>query len=558
MSGVTFTRKQLTRGTRLVRQAILEPLQAIATALGTGTLGTANMATPMAPFRVTLHVPAIDAELFLAWTRPGDTSLCIPFCIPPLQEDFLTSGVLGSNAPVPVLDEFQFSFDQRDEACTITDRSNNAVADAGRIDWDAPAETYDCKVALLEHRQWYFDTAQPYAPDREVFSVEVPGLATLSRINRVNPFVLSGLQRVMNPYRTYMVSLEMPNLYAGLNAGHALPALTLSFRFRSPLVRSDRSCQNLPTFTTGFGSYTLTNPAIGAIIADPPINGNAKVLDNALRDRLAGGFGLDGVPPVREQLQEEAAYTVMAIPMWANFGSRRCTSDPVTLLAQLGPGNCNSDNYFDQVQIPISRPFFLHHAFAMVNRCGPRTVTLQTSVAPLSDTFLHEVGIGLVTGIKGDELAYQQLAEISVNRNTKTAVTVDRLNPSPNQQMTTGFEPWCWDVLALPLLGAGSPQAGVGYYAQGQPIFCGRTSQSGQPRTNINNLVPGTKGLETYLEFRWKIYDPLGLAFTGAVPPGASVTQEDTFVGYGGHWIILVGKTPVTTAGHQGEAGILI
>lgn len=562
-----FTRSSLSRGTRLVRQAVVAPLQAIATALGSASIGKEHLSHAYAPFRINLFIPTVDSELYEAWTRPGDTSLCIPFVMPPLQDAFDTSGKVGQSTPTPILDEVSVSFDQRSEPAMITDRHRTSVLTAGRLDFNADSSAYDLKLSLVSKRQWYFDNTQSDVPDREVMSVDIPGVAFLSAIDRTNPFVLTGLNRPVNPYHTYMLILESPGLYSA-SATYALPALQVSFKFRYPLVSADTEAQNFPTVTGSTKTYTISNPASASIINATPIHNNVKVLDDALSNKLQGGRNLDGSLPANTQLAVEDCYTVYAIPMWSNFGNRRLIADSDQLLYHFGipaaPLNHNTDNYYDRHVIPLSRSFVLHHAFACVNRCGPATTSIPPmpqSTPPSSGTMSHKIGVGMLVGPQADNFTYQQVAYQDFTIASKVGYTVDRISSSPNQVMTTAGlsgEGWNWEVLNLPLVTVPA-DPGTGYYTQGKPIYMGRGTSLSTARSHCGGNAPAnTDGQESHLEVRWRIEDPVGLTDFAATFPGAAGSTADTYVGYGGHWVILIGKTPLTNPGHDSTSGLLI
>ncbi len=560
-----FTRQNLTRGVKLVRQAFITPLQAIATALSNGAINKEHLAQPMAPFRVNLNVPAVDSDLFDAWAKPGDTSLCIPFVLPPLQESFSPTGDLAPTTPIPVLDEFSFSFDQRAEPSVITDRFA-AGGGEGRLDFDADVTTYDMRIALVEKRQEFFDAAAPTVPEREVFAVNIPATAFIGKTDRLNPFVVGNLNRMINPYRTYMLVLECPALSAG-GTTHALVNLEFSFKFKYPLLARDTGAdvQNIPTGngTASHTSYTITNPAAGAIISENIVHGNPKVLDSALQATLTGGWNQDSSTPKFEQLGNEAAYTVWAIPVFNNYGNRRLTSATALLTAQEGALSPWDQPVEDVRRYPISKPFVIHHAFACVNYCAPATVTWAIGHHPGSATLSHEVGIAAMSGVRGERYTYTDIAHTiftpEVGVAPKSAITVDKISASANQLMTnnTGSpvtDNYNWDVLNIPLVVKGA-SVGTGYFTQGKPFFIGRSHSGTRARRNVGDILggngqPPTAGDETYLEVRWKIEDTVGLGDTTiGPPPGAAPTNSDTYVGYNGHWVILIGKTPLSGSG---------
>ena len=69
-----------------------------------------------------------------------------------------------------------------------------------------------------------------------------------------------------------------------------------------------------------------------------------------------------------------------------------------------------------------------------------------------------------------------------------------------------------------------------------------------QTRSALGGGMPTTLGREQFLEVRWAIQDSVGL--DTVANGGAATDDTNTFVGYGGNWIQIVGKkTAVISSG---------
>lgn len=555
-----FTRETLTRGTKLVKQ-VLTPLQTIATALARASLERDNLPTPYGVTRINFQIPAINADMWEAWTAQGTTAVTIPFVLPPPQEYFDVTGKLNADTPIPILDEISISWDSRAEGCAITDHFNAP----GRTDWTALAADMDMTFRMYEKRTELFDASAPLTPEREVVSVTMPGIGQVSRLDRRNPFLVENINQNLHPYRTYLIALEAPKLFRPTDTD-ALVNLTISLKLRYPLVTRDLSAdvQNAPTGNAkAGGTYTITMPATNALISETHIQGNVEVLDRALTNRLDGGYGQDSSVPQTEQVLHDSTYTIIAIPMHGNRGAGSLTSQ-ATSLADVCTGVAPyTDIYCDRRIIPLRTPFVLHHAIACVNYTRPAS-TIATSnylqgCHPSDIDLTNQVGLAVFSGIAGDTYTYQQVLDTSWNPpggvNPIQVQRVDRVSLGVRQAMTRSSvfnsSSHNWDLLSLPLMRRGG-QSGTGYLTQGKPFFMGRSHSGTSARTNVGtagmgSVQPNTKGGETYLEARWSIQSPNGLSDSGAAPPGGAGVNYEVYVGQGGHWLLLYGKTSQTS-----------
>ena len=239
-----ITRKNLARGVRLPTQAVFDVFDDAQTEMTTSNIDSDNLEKKMGTFRVNLNFPVIDSRYFqghgpLAPASNGPVVFAMPFCLPPIQEEFKTTLIPDEGTPQVILDEFQISWDQRGEPCAISDRFD-AGGTQGDMNFDN-INLQDMTVALLEKPQIYDPTTlktEPYVPETEVLSFTIPSTVFADRTLRLNPFIVDRLNKAINPYRTYMFTLKA-SLTDGVDRHIAIVNLNVSMKFRTSLVPRD-------------------------------------------------------------------------------------------------------------------------------------------------------------------------------------------------------------------------------------------------------------------------------------------------------------------------------
>ena len=108
-----------------------------------------------------------------------------------------------------------------------------------------------------------------------------------------------------------------------------------------------------------------------------------------------------------------------------------------------------------------------------------------------------------------------------------------------------------YEILQVPLMGTGgspflpnSAYTGAGG-TYGHPVFAGQTNSDLVARTNIAGGAPATGGQEQALEVRWSMKDTSaagGGASLGGMGDLVNWPNNETIVGYGGHWVFIYGK----------------
>ena len=559
------------------------------------------------------RTPHTDTVPDPAVTRDIAIPYGIPFTLPPLQEDLVIDADAGSvKAPSTdedtlfyILDEVSFSFDQRGEPAAIADHfyDENATPSEGSRDDSgtsayrglhdyATATDLEITISILEKSQHYFDSGN-ILPDREVFTATIAADGLAGRVLRFNPFIVTDLNKTLSPYKTYVFTIYCPALLdpdgvdaagaaATLHRTLALVSVQASMKFRSKMVDRDKyvtttsEIQNIPqktgstandgakqTRTAKSLTVSISAPSANDVIAADTSSGvstNMEAIDAAFREKLKGGYHTFGEPHATEELKEDAGYEVIAVPLWQNGRGGGISVDQVTLEPHYDATDAAA-RISDRRIIPIFSPISIHHVILAWNWSNWIQVTHgslgeATSVINQSATFKAEVGVGLLTGIRGDTFAYEDVASTTLlGPNTSGPSTwdqglIDRIKVHPDTASPTGKtgisasdEAWDWELHQMILKGdADRP----GYYSQGWPIWAGETVRhcdtspiSGswyRRQMDVDNAYALTYGQEQFLEVRGIISDANGL------DAGGQGTDNGVIVGYQGCWVYIIGK----------------
>lgn len=534
-----ISRKTLAKGVRLTREMVTAPLHAIANALSSLSLDGSNLVQPRAPFRVSFTLPLLDSRYFtIAQSRPDANLFCLPFVLPPLQEEW------GTPSSLPILDELSVSFDQRGEPAAIDSAT-------GKLNYDATNQ-YDLTVSLVEKSRM----VAPYIPEREVVSVHLtPPIFTGAGLN---PFVLGNLNKQIDPNKTYALMISAPKL-----SSTALPNLVVSFRFTFPLVSRDSGVeiQNLPLSHLGEKTpevIVINDPMVNQQIraeSSVGIHTNVAKLDQRILGKLdAGMTTASDVPPV-EHLSVESCYEVIVVPVWGGFGTDNCFAVSNAIQAPYAGTAPFTQPTGDRRLIRLSSPMTIHHVIAVVNYQNPRhnvpkdfpDVGTRTTVPkhPSSAALLNKVGVAICTGMGSDQFAYQQIASVEWSKASKAAKTIDRFkNAVGGVDSEDPTEPWDSELISVPMVYRSGLQ-GTGYTSPtGKPFFVGKANNKTRSRTTVGTMVGGTNtavtaGEETFLEVRWTMQDDTGLDPKGG-NPNHDVAPVDMFGTFGAPMTDLV------------------
>lgn len=565
-----ITRKNLARGTKLVRQAVFDPIEAAATEMSGTTIDGENLATEWAPFRVNLHIPWLDAKYF-SNKDSGTLRFAIPFTLPPLQEFFDEDDFLpNETTPVIILDEVQMSFDQRAEASAIASRNQVAAVNAGKL-FPSALDRLDMSVALLSKKQWITDNNVQAWPDQEIFSTDLPAELFGSTNLRFNPFIIDNLNKVLQPYRTFVLVLDASDMWS-TNEKVMLPSLCFSMRMRAKVLARDTGAanvQNIPTVHNGAKSgptVTINTPTTNSTISADGTRGvqtNLLTLDDQVHGRLSGGYTRDADVDPDQSIDTDAAYDIMCVPVWSGYGHEGHISAQYSPdIPNLTGGPPYTAIQQDEISIPIPWPMTIHHVTLAVNYQAPSAGAggALGGLHPTSATFTSDVTVGIGVGRRADEYTFQDIATTAWTPANKAAITIDRVLGIRNSRATAetpgSATHYDWELLHCPLV-TGPLGAGVGYYSQGKPFYVGMGSSKMWERTASGNGNAGdgnrayTRGTEQFLHVAWSFQDSGGLSDNAAVPAGAAGDPSEVYVGYMGHWVQIVGKKHLATINNE-------
>lgn len=535
-----ITRKRLARGTKIVPEHVFEPLKAMADGFSSRNVTQDQLAQGSGTFRVNLSIPYIATDFV---TTAGDIRpYSVPFCLPPLQDFFnfeedlnnvLRPGI-GPDTPSLVLDEVSVSFDQRAEGCAIADQFHGAAraasgnsVDAAKMDFDN-APRLSLRVLIEEKEQTYFNPLsiaagglpQPTLPvgdeigimsaSRVIVAVDLSSelLVGTGGVDKLNPFITTEINKAINPYRTYIMTLECAGLADGNNPpdeGLALVNILVSMRFRHPLVLPDTdnnptelspgvitlATQNLPTKESGTASGPSISVPAPATLYDTTIladgsNGiayNMGIIDEEFGQGLRGGYDRNSELFPTEHLRDNSCYEVIAVPMMQNRRAGGIIADTVAAEPYMSAPPVAGDVIADRRIIPVHYPLSIHHVILAWNWSrwvpGSDPGALAATDVPASTTFKCQVGVGIGTGLSSDDYTYTQVAYhemLSPRQGRVTAALfplwesriIDRVKTqylSPGRGSTPA-QSWDWELHSIPInyVGAvGSSGGGAGY-----------------------------------------------------------------------------------------------
>jgi len=587
-----ISRNKLPRGVKLTIDHVFTPLQSIETQLQ-GAITTDNLKDDRSTFRLNFNFPFVRN---IAKSATADNTLmykgaqCIPFVLPPLQEDFSIDQVVGTDLEYPTLEELSFGFDQRSESCSITgpdgynqsanEKIGTASETAGFCNFANVGEKYGLEFIILEKNR-VLSTATVYTPDtdytnvfantEEIFNLELPGTAFISSTEKLNPFNISDIGRPFQPYKSYLLLVNPTSNYIP----NAFVSLTVSLKFSMKMMQRDNGddIANIPDYWEGeiqnATAVSINVPAGDSQIeadSSDGVQANIQKVDQVLAEKLKGSYNKWSHAPPQEHLKDSAGYEVITVPVFGGMppiigGDKTIDSNyvgnyadylPYIANAHTSPEGDNQYPTFDRRIIPLVYPMTIHH------------VVLGTFVHPDTTTSTGQdwdiaCGVGLGTGMVGDEYTYQQVAYLDIN-NSVTGRVIDYFDgwetATYYDEAATDFasdDAHC-DLINIPLVydvGVAGTQ-GTSYkttntaadYLTGKPVFAGRGYSQTKPRININQIPgdsasavePKTIGSEQWLEVRLKINPNVNW----------SATTNSKPIFYGTFWVYIIGKKHLT------------
>ena len=571
-----------------------------------------------------------------------DGPMYIPFCLPPLQEDItqVTAGnlLMKAETPFPVLDEVSFSLDQSDEPAMVLDqwygRDQYQYSPARRWMPNPYAgkktytrtDAYEFTLSIYEKEQFYFnDSTQEvdqFGVGGEAVSLTIPSSAFISRSTRFNPIAVGGVNRQFNPFKTYCMAIFAPKLHdASTNREHCTALnVWVSLKFKMPLTARDVATspelvQNIPLhYGDRLPGPTVTPvvPVAGdPVVADGQSGGleegistNLQNIDQQFSDKLRGGYNEFAQKYPTQDLQDDAAYEVLTVPLGAGFPHNRMSARddfplaPYVMGSRFGPVALPlpyaEQPYIDRRVIPIDGDMTIHHVVVALNWTSDKlqtpydpavtgAITYDTTTMPgaPNKTVKYAVGVGMLCGPRADNFSYQQVAysEFTPNPTTITTGLPDGVIDLVKMGLPASQgAPAEWALISVPIVHqtAGPLAAnGTGYWGadispvawakghQGTPFFVGEGNSYTRVRTPVGlaTAAGGTEppfgavlpndssmGCEQFLEVRLSVAPSnqvnvlAGPAGPTQVQPTSDYLRSDIFLGYGGCWVYIIGK----------------
>lgn len=595
-----------------------------------------QMQATSAPFRVNLTLPYLSSD-----SSPSGKAT-IPFVLPPPQEFFLTAAnaaggkdpVYASDLPQVKLKSVSFSFDQRGEAAAIVSNfwgfSKGATdpADTGKYGYSSEqglmsfedVGKLDISLRLHEKTQEFFGDQYPYAMEGQLWSTVIPAATAYSGAAlRANPFIQKDIDVTVDPFKTLIFSMFCPGLEDASDRQLTLPSIEVSFRFVCELIPRDygSTVQNIPTDGgSGAGkdgaktapSVTVNTPAHSTPVeadSSDGVNYNIATIDREFQQKLQGGYNKFGDVPPSEVIADDAAYEVIAVPLYQNSAHGGMVACPTFLATYPYTSTVSGTvvtpragaGLFDRRVIPIHHSYSIHHAVLAWNWSPWNILNWSTGSAPISSLTDAQqeanivcpsqkiglkVGVGIGTGSSADGFEYEQVAALTITnpnnydvsaktpnetsgpatKGTWDASLIDRILTTQNParvfvwdsagSAAVGLRKWNWELHSIPLVTSGT--SGNGYYTQGKAAFVGPGWSRTSSRRNLDSSAPATGGAEQWIEVRANLY-PTDASkslsgseyqFDTSAPIDGIGDYSSILVGYGGCYVYLICKKHLT------------
>lgn len=595
-----ISRPNLTRGTKLLVEHTHGALVSVAGDLNAATVGDENLLQDKGVFRINMHIPYLANDYafstYTSMTYGGVANVygaegepfSIPFTIPPYQQQFSFDAatkepVVDGNTPKITLTELSISFDQRAEPVSIVgpvapQASPPATEPLGNnttryeMDHDE-VSAYTMQLSVWEKSPTFFNG--PLDIERVIFNAPVDADVLSGAFDRGlgnigNPTVFSNINAPVDPFKTYGISIRLPALGtltgAGNTRNHAMVSVQISLKFKTVLVPRDiqgspYAISNKPTKDTGGVvrnaavtgiSTTILTPAPQTVITSDDatgVNTQMATIDEVFRNKLSGGYTENCEAAAMQQLADDSALEVIAVPMFNNRRYGGIYADHWDGVEPYTSGARN--NLWDRKIVPLSYPFVVHHVvlawnwqrFIPVDYAAPYTGLVPATFL-CSTAMTADIGVGIGSGMRGDITAYQQVAELSIS-DPKTPATwethlIDKIKTTRNFSAIRAGVDYDWELHQVPLVrapGVAASGNGSSWFSTNTPMFVGKAWSPTAPRAVMDGGgAPVTLGQEQFLEVRMKL---------GTLPV-APADSGEIIVGYQGHWLYIIGKKSLT------------
>lgn len=520
--------KRLTRGIKLLVEHIFDPIALALTSLTSAGVPLTQYEKEEGVFRVNISWP--HASDFMAGAVFNKTSaLAVPFILPPLQEEF------GANPNLITgyeLVEVSVGQDTRGEAAHLQ------AATVGPANVGAPVmgTAFSFDLSIKSHMA---DPATFEDYNNEVFSMSIPEIALLNPYARLNPHVQSGISIPFSHENSYLLQINPNDVQSTVS-------LFVTLKFKSKLRTRELAgagSNQTPFSGRNFSAQAPVVPAANTTIeadTNDGVNTGFKLIDAFIDRKLHGGYNKWGMTSAQEGLSADASYEVITVPMFGGWphvdGGPRVTRGiggelPFDKMPWVDIAGLKYTT-IDRAIIPINYPLSVHHVIVAMNYTAPDGSNTARPTHANAPSLKHEVGVGIMSGHRSDNIELQQVAYVDWVPNTLSSKLIDRADY--RHDSATGYATgYSWDLINCPVTGTG----GSGYAAQGTPLFIAGGNSDTGPRTNIGAAPSNTVNGEQVLDVRWKISN-------GAANPAAWLLTQ-SILGYGGCWVYLICKKTV-------------
>jgi|TARA_R100001530_G_scaffold73623_2_gene51923 hypothetical protein len=627
MAKIDRSKKKLVRGVKLTVDHTYDVLNEIGEGLERNIVAD-QMKHDSAYFRLNYQLP-----IATPWTSTGadddnrvdNWAYEFGFALPPTQDYFNAEGKLTADTPVPILDEISFGFDQRDENCLLSGPAmpNPALAQTivsnnqdGLMEFDNDKDSSSIEFVIFSKAQQVWDSNIKEYSNDEVLRVELPASAYMSSVAKLNPYALGNLNKAFNPYKTYMLAIKLNNFWKNYGGADTydhrrmeVASLTISLKFKMRLLEPDiataaLTLQNYPKAHLdddigGFNNFpgnrddfawVTKTPDVAAAEKDitaqatntaveggsaPGIGTTIADIDREFTNKLSGGWSEYGLCATDQQIKAEAAYEVISVPLFCTGIPAMGVGTPVPAagdqwfpITQLRYGAAangyagydtnGSSRYteFDRRIIPIKNPLLIHEVLMWYGG------TINSGVG-------INVGVGIATGLKGDQHDYQQVALMSTRGTVPGGgpgggdiddFTIDTWSVQPNEPQgdnsgyltvgsgtpvgaDTGAHWSTGKLVKIPLVWGNTDATRNTTYPisndfGGRPFYVGKGTNITAARTNVGvdggDETPGatnTDGIEQWIEVRMTLD-----------PTHNGLQANDCLIPPQGYWVYLICK----------------
>ena len=594
-----ITKTNLARGAFLTSQHIENNLSPVSNLIDE-KLDNNNLAEHKVPFYVNFTFPTFKTGMFGLTDDEKqsavDGSLVFPIPLIPTQDHFDEGGKLTIETPTYLLDSISVSMDLRGEGCAVPPHQPtvlNVDSKGWKINYEK-AQEQDIVLSLFQKDYSVLSNSNK-TPTNSIFSTTIPATIAFagSEARVENPYYIYGINKQINPYKSYYLGFHFPNQGSGTSTSDwVINDLVISFKFYTILDTLEETYSTTRNKSTKNDTSTITPYNIGltapapytVISAENSTSGlqtNLNKIDEFVEEKLTTGqdkFGNigtfqyndagTGIDTMTSQaIKTPAVYDVIVVPMWQGTigGSGAITTyHNYTSLgiktSDVVAGAINPDDYEINTEehtttlnrfqgyiqdirtIPLFYPFTIHHVLAYhneqiktLNGINYETFGNGTTTGVITGN----IGVGLGTCFQADRYTYDQIAYLEYNNTFNNQIDdIILLNNKYGRDNVYGVSAKrSGRLLQVPIFPAG---AGKGFYANGVPYYCGGGTKSFETRSGF----PDTQGMENFIEIRWQFKSAGGVWFDDA---SVINTKPQTIAGIGGHFVYLIGKKLLTT-----------